>query len=212
MKNKEKPMIFLIDYQNVHNTGLNGIEELTSSDRLILFLKENDTFSAVNHIKLEQAPVQREYIFVAPNTKNALDFQLVASLGLRCAANPEEEYYIVSNDQGYDAAITFLKNQGYKVTRRYNLKNLLPKLPVPKEEEVIAAEEKKPVEEDNEITNKKIKSLVPELNADKVNQIKQIANNYKTKQAIQKHLVKILDQETGNKVYHAIRPLLANKS
>ena len=67
-------MTYLIDYENVSNAGLEGIENLTGKDNLIIFLKENNTFKATNLIKLENTLAKKDYIFVNCNTQNALDF------------------------------------------------------------------------------------------------------------------------------------------
>ena len=114
-------MIYLVDYENVPNTGLEGIENLTENDRVIIFLKENNTFKAKTHVKLERALAQKEYIFVNADTANALDFQLVSYLGILSTENPREQYVIISKDQGYDAAIKFLNSRNRKVSRKTDL-------------------------------------------------------------------------------------------
>jgi hypothetical protein len=48
---------------------------------------------------------------------NALDFQLVTELGARVAMNPEREFVIVSNDNGFDAAVKYWVHRDKQVRR-----------------------------------------------------------------------------------------------
>ena len=179
-------MTYLVDYENVPNTGIDGIENLTSSDNVIIFLNENNTFKAKTHIKLENAVAKKDYIFVTSKSANALDFQLVAYLGMLCAEKPQERYVIVSNDQGYDSAIKFLKGRNFKVERKTNLAMTS--------------------------TLSEVKKLLPELKDEDCIKVTNVVENYKTKQAINNNLMKIFGSDKTGNIYKKIKPLLRDKN
>ena len=183
-------MIALIDYENVNSKGLKGIENLSATDQIYLFHKENSTITISIHKKLEASKVSKEYICVKASTKNALDFQLVAKLGLLCADKSEEKYCIISNDGGFDATIAFLSD--YNISRYSNLgcaKSETHKIP----------------------TVEEVKKLLPE-HADSAEEIAEIIDKFKTKQAINNNLMKKFKSEQVGKIYKVLKPLLKDKT
>ena len=48
---------------------------------------------------------------------NALDFQLCSELGFLIAMNPGDEFIVVTNDTGYDAAVKYWRRKEYSVKR-----------------------------------------------------------------------------------------------
>lgn len=182
-------MIALIDYENVGSNGLKGVENISSKDKIIIFYKENSTLTMSAHKKLECSKAEKEYICVKKNTKNALDFQLVAYLGLLCYKEPDKEYAIISNDGGFDSAIEFLK--AFKIGRYSNLG--LSKQGV------------------KNATANEVSNLAPEYSA-KANEIANVIDSYKTKQAINNNLMKILKSEDVGKLLKKIKPLLVGKN
>ncbi len=182
-------MIALIDYENVGSSGLKGVENVSSKDKVIIFYKENSTLTMSAHKKLECSKAEKEYFCVKKSTKNALDFQLVAYLGVLCQQDPAAEYAIISNDGGFDAAIDFLKD--YKIGRYSNLG--LSKQGV------------------KNVTANEVSSLAPEYST-KANEIANVIDSYKTKQAINNNLMKILKSEDVGKLLKKIKPLLVGKN
>ena len=183
-------MVALIDYENVNSKGLKGIENLSSNDKIYFFNKENSTITVSLHKKLESSKVTREYVCVKASTKNALDFQLVAQLALLCAECPDEKYSIISDDGGFDAAIQFLNK--YKISRYSNL--------------AYAKTETK-----KSPTVEEVKALLPEY-SDKADEIAEIIDKFKTKQAINNNLMKKFKSEQVGKIYKTLKPLLVNKT
>ena len=183
-------MIALIDYENVNSKGLKGIENLSSNDHIYLFHKENSTITISIHKKLEASKVTKEYVCVKASTKNALDFQLVAKLGLLCAQKPNDKYRIISNDGGFDAAIAYLSD--YNISRYSNLacaKAETTKTP----------------------TIEEVKTLLPQY-IDSAEDIAEIIDKFKTKQAINNNLMKKFKSEQVGKIYKALKPLLKDKT
>jgi hypothetical protein len=187
-------VFILIDYENVNSNGLKGVEGVSSKDKIIIFYKENSTMSVSAHKKLESCKAEKEYICVSKGTKNALDFQLVAYLGVLFERNQDAEFAIISNDGGFDAAIEFLKK--CKVKRYKNLAECKQNGKAGVTKSAGTADE--------------VKKLAPEYGS-KSEEIAKVIDSYKTKQAINNNLMKILKSEDVGKLLKKIKPLLAGK-
>jgi len=114
-KNKKKNY-YLVDYENVHKAGLNGVEELKKTDTVYIFYSENaDSLSFELHHYLENAKAAVHYIKVDTDGKNALDFQLSTYIGFLIGRNEHCKCYIVSNDKGYLNVQDFWKSSPAKI-------------------------------------------------------------------------------------------------
>lgn len=103
---------YLIDYENVHQTGLNGIENLTENNIVVIFYTENaETLTFSLYEKLVQCKAEIQLCKVQCGGKNALDFQLSSYVDYIIGKNPSAEYYIVSNDRGYEYVRNFWKEK-----------------------------------------------------------------------------------------------------
>ena len=108
---------FYIDYENVHNEGLNGIENLTSADNIYLFYSDKaDTLKieVVQKIMATQGIIK--FMKIENGVENALDFQLITAL--ICDYSADNNYYIISRDKGYDAAISMAQKRDRKTIFR----------------------------------------------------------------------------------------------
>lgn len=102
---------FLIDLENINHRFIPGMEELESNDRVILFYSDQDqlTVDVLSALANTKATVERR--FSTQHTKNAMDFQICSYLGILVDRNPKDcEYYIVSLDKGYGAAVELIKD------------------------------------------------------------------------------------------------------
>ena len=104
--------IYFIDYENVGPRGLNGIDKLTSADEVYFFhfTGTGDVkFDNLHNLAISKAKTQ--IIRLSTHDKNAMDFQIVAMMGLLVGKHEEKAVYnIVSNDKGYLSAVECLKN------------------------------------------------------------------------------------------------------
>lgn len=105
--------IFLIDYENVNSIGLHGIDLLNKNDKVYLFYSEKA--ESIN-IDIMNIIIKGDFLFknfkLAKSDKNALDFQLVLFLGTMIKSQKKPtNFYIISNDNGYQSAIDFAKEQ-----------------------------------------------------------------------------------------------------
>ncbi|MDE6796794.1 MAG: hypothetical protein K2J36_02105, partial [Ruminococcus sp.] len=117
---------YLIDYENVHYTGLTGIEKLTENDRLIIFYTANAetlTFSVYEKLIACKAEIQLHK--VQCGGKNALDFQLATFLGYVLGNNPDTDCHIISNDKGYEYVINFWKEKNIEIKISPNITEAL---------------------------------------------------------------------------------------
>lgn len=102
---------YYIDYENVHNEGLNGVDKLEQGDRLCLFYScKADTLKIDVVRQLMKCAADIRFEKIDNGVENALDFQLITAL--MCNYSVAESYYIISKDKGYDAAIEMAAKQG----------------------------------------------------------------------------------------------------
>lgn len=102
---------FLIDLENINHRFIPGMESLNSNDKVILFYSEQEqlTMDILSALANTKAAVERR--LCKQHTKNAMDFQICSYLGILVDRNHENcEYYIVSLDKGYTAAVEMVKD------------------------------------------------------------------------------------------------------
>jgi hypothetical protein len=102
---------FLIDFENVKSSGLKGIERLTDTDDVYIFYSDyaNSITFDVHH-KMNQSKAKIELFKSNILGKNSLDFQLISYLGYLIAQMKYQNYCVVTNDRGFEAAIKFWKD------------------------------------------------------------------------------------------------------
>lgn len=106
---------YLVDFENVKSDGLKGIDDLTKEDTVVIFYSDNaDKISFDIHQSLVKSKAEIKLKKVNVGQKNALDFQLAAYLGYAAAKNEKNNYYIVSNDNGYCVLCGFWTNISVK--------------------------------------------------------------------------------------------------
>lgn len=189
--------IFLIDYENVNVDGFNGLSNCTENDQIkVFYTKGAETLTFGLHRRLSESKSKIDYFKVENGSKNALDFQLSSYLGYLIANNPNEKYYIVSKDKGYEILTSFW--QKYKNLNAQVI--LVSDLSLKNEQE----------------EKKKLSSSIQSVLSDSVykdhqNDIFVMIEKYKTKQGIYNALVKNYEQKKGSDIYKKIKPLLTDK-
>ena len=104
--------IYLVDYENVHSSGLEKIHN-TIEDEIYVFYTENATKLDLSDYKKNMEPIE------VPAGNQSLDRHLISYLGFLIAKNGKKSTYcIVSNDKGYDVIKDFWIDEGYKVKRK----------------------------------------------------------------------------------------------
>ena len=98
----------LIDFENVQPENLSGLQQ--DHFKVLVFVGANQTkipFEVVQAIQAMGA--KAEYIKIAGNGSNALDFHIAFYIGQLAAADPTAFFHIISKDTGFDPLISHLK-------------------------------------------------------------------------------------------------------
>ncbi len=116
--------IYLIDYENVNESGLEGVKSLKSDDQVHIFFSDqikNIPFD--RSIELTQSRAKIEFIRTHKTAKNYLDFQLSTYLGYLIGRGEKGEVIVVSNDKGFDSVVDFWKGRNITISRYENIAN-----------------------------------------------------------------------------------------
>ena len=108
---------YLIDSENVGDFWIPLLDIPAEQAELIVFYTNNSPHMSYDSlIKLKESDRIVTFIKCYEGT-NALDFQLCSELGFLIAGNPGDEFIIVTNDTGYDAAVKYWRRKEYSVKR-----------------------------------------------------------------------------------------------
>lgn len=205
---------FLVDYENVRTDGIKDLKGVQEGDAMVVFYSENcksitlDVLDSIIALKLKYSGFK-----VKVGTKNALDFQLTSYLGyLIGQSGIDSNYYIVSDDKGFEVVADFWKQQGISVSC-ISLKEpvAVPKKEATKETKKTEPKKKSKVSSKDLATLDEIKALIGKDNEPV--EVLKIFNQYKTKVAINNGLVKhFKDTKKVSEIYKKLKPLLKNKN
>jgi hypothetical protein len=99
--------VLYVDYENVQSIDLSRIAELDC--KVWLFTGVSQSRIPIELVKSAQAFGTRlNWVTIAGNGSNALDFHIAYYLGLHSALYPKDEYFILSKDKGFDPLVTHL--------------------------------------------------------------------------------------------------------
>ncbi len=116
--------VFLIDYENVNEAGLEGIKNLKSDDQVHIFYSDQiKTIPFERSIEMSQSRAKIEFIQTRKTAKNYLDFQLATYLGFLIGKGERGEVIVVSNDKGFDSVVDFWKGRNITISRYENIAN-----------------------------------------------------------------------------------------
>jgi len=101
-------MHFLIDYENVRSSGMQGTEYLLPSDTVIVFYSAAAAVMEQRHLKdIENSGCRFEAYKLLTKRKNGLDFYIATKVGELFGANQCTRAVLVSNDTGFHAIRDF---------------------------------------------------------------------------------------------------------
>lgn len=205
---------FLVDFENVRTDGIKDLKGVQEGDSMVVFYSENcksitlDVLDSIIALKLKYSSFK-----VKVGTKNALDFQLASYLGYLIGQNGiDTNYYIVSNDKGFEVVVDFWKEQGISVSC-ISLKELVavPKKETTKETKKTEPKKKSKVSSKDLATLDEIITLIGKDN--EPTEVLKIFNQYKTKQAICNGMAKhFKDSKRASEIYKKLKPLLKSKN
>ncbi len=114
--------IYLIDFENVHDDGLEGIRTLAKEDKVIIFYGiKIKSISFDRHVEIMSTNAHVEYVKTNKIAKNYLDFQLATYLGFVIGRGEKGPVYIISKDTGYDSIVDYWKCHNIKIDRRNSI-------------------------------------------------------------------------------------------
>lgn len=95
---------FLIDYENVQNSGMRGSEYLLSSDHVIVFYSKNAPLMEMRHLdNIKNSGCGFEVCELLTKRKNGLDFYIATKVGELFGAERCKNAVLISNDSGFQA-------------------------------------------------------------------------------------------------------------
>ena len=114
---------FYIDTENVKaQDWCYTLHRLEATDVVYLFISDKscqmpiDTFSDIQECKAKV-----EIISVTNGVQNGMDFVIVAKLSRQSVTATKSQHFILSKDNGFDAAILYLSKLQVKVSRKDTL-------------------------------------------------------------------------------------------
>ncbi|MCP5283789.1 MAG: hypothetical protein H6933_02705 [Burkholderiaceae bacterium] len=102
--------VVLVDFENVQPEAFGQLAQ--DHFRVLVFVGANQTklpFEVASAI--QKLGARAEYIKIAGNGSNALDFHIAYYIGKLAAEDPSSYFHIVSKDTGFDPLIQHLKTQ-----------------------------------------------------------------------------------------------------
>ena len=118
MNQKKIPTVYLVDSENVNDVWIRIVTNMEPQDEILVFYTEKSPHMSYEKVieltRLSDRPIR--WIKCVEGS-NALDFQLVTELGARVATQPGYAFVIVSNDNGFDAAVKYWTQREKDVRR-----------------------------------------------------------------------------------------------
>jgi len=174
--------VYLIDFENVKQDGLNGIEQLEKNDKVIIFYSDNaDKISFDVHINITKSSANITFRKVNVGSKNALDFQLSSYLGYLIAKKKDDKFYIVTRDNGFYVLNDFWADADIKFIESLNLNTIA----------------------ETEDINSKLRGIVSDSD---ILWIKEVILKSDTLIEINNNLCQKYKSDIGGKIYRIIKP------
>jgi hypothetical protein len=100
----------LIDYENVQPTSMSGLD--AEHVRVLVFVgASQNKLSFETAAAVQRLGAKAEYVKIAGNGSNALDFHIAFHIGHLSAQDPAAFFHIISKDTGFDPLIQHLKER-----------------------------------------------------------------------------------------------------
>lgn len=221
--------IYLVDFENVHDDGLEGIKGLTDADKVIIFYgTQIKSIPFDRHVELMNTKAHVEYFKTKKIAKNYLDFQLTSHLGYLIGKGEKGAVHIISKDTGYDSVVDYWKGYGIKIDRKVSIQEKKEKKTANAPKQAVDADtknanaagnvnvtgntnegEKASAADLSEAYRKKVRAAVKEdkLSASSYTTIYRAIVSSEEKQGFNRGLVKSFGQEKGNVIYGRLKEI-----
>lgn len=113
---------YFIDLENVNKMGFIGLETIYEPT-IIHVIASNKTPSINEQIlySTNKFDLYWKFEYAENGASDSLDIELAGYLGFEVAKNPNDTFYIVSKDKGYDSLLNSFRNKGINAYRVINL-------------------------------------------------------------------------------------------
>jgi len=113
----------MIDFENVQPESLAALQQ--DHFKVMLFVGSNQTSIPFAVVDAMHALCGRaEYVKIAGNGKNALDFHIAYYIGQLAAKEPTAYFHIISKDTGFDPLIAHLKTKKISAARETDIADI----------------------------------------------------------------------------------------
>jgi hypothetical protein len=113
---------YFIDYENVHESGLEGVMTLNEDDTVYIFYnKMTKSMPFERGIELARTKATVDFIETHKIAKNYLDFQLSTFLGYLIGKGETGAVYVISKDCGFDSLVDFWKKREITICRQESI-------------------------------------------------------------------------------------------
>ena len=183
---------YLVDYENVHSAGLDGIHKLGPESRVLIFYSRNAShLTGSLNMGIRESNAEITYHHAETGTKNALDFQLSSYLGELIAGNEGRNcrYYIVSKDSGFSGLIPFWREKGADI-------DIIPD---------ISGHDTAQLDE----MTRRVEALTGQKTISR--QIAEIIRQCGTKIEVNTAIQRLIRSGRAGEIYRSIRPLIEDK-
>ena len=196
--------IFLNNYENVNADGFRGIEKLGKNDSVYVFYTTNaGNLSFEAHKKLVESSGEIKYFSVSAG-KNALDFQLTMFAGYILGKGTTQNIYIISNDKGFDANLSFYDNylyaEGVEIVRHTSIAGTFVSKEKPSKVRIVKSDNGRADSLYNSLCD-----LLPAYSSCDIINISAVLLGTSDKQDFHRELVARFKQERGEEIYGALK-------
>ena len=194
--------LIFVDFENVHNTGLNGLENLTENEIVYLFYSKNTPHLPMDVVaKISKSPADIELIESGVG-KNAMDFVIASYLGYMINEHDDNvEYYILSKDKGYKPLVDFWED--------WNVKMIGDLTQFTKKNKTVAKKTKPTVSKVEQALRSNIGRVLSGYKKDAKNAVVDVILSSKTNTEINNKLVKLTGStKTAGQIYQKIKEFI----
>lgn len=161
---------YLIDYENVNQSSLIGLESKSKKDDIIIFYNANRDKATLEMLSnLLRTKANIKLINVETGLKNSLDMQLASYLGALIGIHDDDQFYIVSRDKCFDFVVKFWEKRSINISRVLNLEN-----ETGEQHNQMPKKEAKPVVSSDKITNSNKNKAKPVVVSKAVSKMKTV--------------------------------------
>lgn len=181
---------YYVDFENVHEHGLKGIEQLSKDCHVFVYWHKGAKKPPIYEVE-----VKITYVYTQNPLKNAVDCKIAESILEQIKKDSDSEYFIVSKDKEYDKLIK-------EIGSNHNIKRIESIAAYKEKIESVAACKEKYFQQIQTLFNNKLI-----MHRD---MICNIILDSKTKTQVRSELQKRFDNKRASYIYQTIKDFIQN--